>query len=80
MITHSRVVVAAANSSPESKEKAHLVCTGENDHKTIQFALDSLEVTGSLELLAGDYRIEETIIIRSGTTWVRAGKACEDDD
>lgn len=52
------VVVAASNSSEADKAVADLVCTGINDERVIQQAVNSLGVAGRVELMIGTYMID----------------------
>jgi pectin methylesterase-like acyl-CoA thioesterase len=45
---YTNIVIAAGDSSAQVKKSADYVCTGENDHETIQTAIDSIKDTGGI--------------------------------
>ncbi|NLA39084.1 MAG: hypothetical protein GX882_06855 [Methanomicrobiales archaeon] len=47
------IVVAAGDSSPASKDRADIVCSGIDDHRSIQAAFDSLPPSGGTVALSG---------------------------
>jgi len=61
-------VIAAADSTTESKAQADSVCHGVDDDVVIQDAIDNLPAGGGkIYLLAGNYSISDTILIDGGT-------------
>ena len=54
-----KITVAAANSSFKDKERADLVCSGRNDEAVINRAIALLTRGGTVQLLDGDYFIED---------------------
>lgn len=65
------VIVAASNSSNQSKYGADYVCTGSDDYKIIQQAIDSLSADGGkVLLLEGTYSISNTINITQANTTI----------
>lgn len=69
------VVVAASDSSAKSKAQADFVCTGTNDHVTIQVALDALPATGGeIHFLDGHYKLGATVARAiDNVTWSGCG-------
>ena len=61
------IVLAASNSSDGDKAAADYVCTGHNDERTIQKAIDELGGYGELRLLSGVYRIDSFTPTEDGT-------------
>lgn len=55
--------VAASNSSVRAKASADYVCTGTNDHSTINAAISALTRGGVVKLLAGDYACPGAVVI-----------------
>lgn len=49
------IVVAASDSSVHDKQRADLICTGRNDHLTVNAAMDALRCGGTVALSAGEY-------------------------
>lgn len=68
------VVVAANDSSAESKLQADYVCDGTDDHVEIQAALDALPGGGEVLLLEGIYYIEVSLALDSNQTLKGCGK------
>lgn len=63
------IVVAASNSSLQSRAQADYVCDGVNDQVEIQAALDALPATGGeVKLLEGTYNVEDTVWLNSNQT------------
>jgi len=52
------LVIAAANSPKEDKHLADYICTGKNDERVINKAIESLKYGGTIQLLDGDYYID----------------------
>ncbi len=67
------VTVAAANSSERDKTLADFVCTGSNDEQTIQKAINSLGVSGRVELYYGTYMIDGFTDSEDGQTCCAIG-------
>ena len=63
------IVLAASNSSEADKASADIVCTGKNDEKTIQEALDKLGRYGEVRLLSGIYVIDSFTPTEDGTPY-----------
>ena len=55
----SKITLAAADSTAQDKAKADFVCTGKNDEAVINSALEKLIKGGTLQLLDGNYIIED---------------------
>ena len=65
-----QVSVAAANSRPEAKAAADYVCTGTNDERVIQAAIDDCAKTGrQLFFFCGFYRLDEVRDFGDGGPW-----------
>lgn len=63
------IVIAAVDSSLQSRAQADFVCDGVNDHVEIQAALDALPATGGeVMLLDGTYNIEVSLVLDSYQT------------
>lgn len=56
MCMHIRI--AAANSSPENKQMADVICTGKHDERIINEQIEKLIYGGTLQLLDGDYYVD----------------------
>ena len=54
-----KIIIAAANSDAQDKEKADFICTGKNDEVLINKAIAQLTKGGTIQLLDGDYYIED---------------------
>ena len=54
-----KIIIAAANSEISDKEKADFICMGKNDQNTINNAISLLTKGGTIQLLDGDYFIED---------------------
>ena len=54
-----KIIIAAANSALPDKEKADFICSGRNDEAVINRAIGKLTGGGTLQLLDGDYFIED---------------------
>ena len=63
------IVIAASNSSEADKASADIVCTGKNDEKTIQEALNKLGRYGEVRLLSGIYMIDSFTPTEDGTPY-----------
>lgn len=59
--TSDRILVAASNSTENDKANADFVCTGTNDERVIQQAIDSCGSYGNVILLPGKYYLDEFI-------------------
>jgi hypothetical protein len=65
--TSPKIIIAAANSPLEKKNKSQYVCDGVNDNVEIQAAIDSLEFHGGVvELMEGIYYINHAIDLSAG--------------
>lgn len=53
-----KITIAASNSLKADKKAADIVCSGTNDHLTIQHALDELGAFGEVYLMPGIYSID----------------------
>lgn len=59
MMAPIRIIVAAANSTDDEKRAAKYVCTGVNDERVLQEAIDSLSGRGgTIHLCRGTYHID----------------------
>lgn len=54
-----KITVAAADSSAADRARADWLCTGKNDEQILNAALEQLTTGGTLQLLDGNYFIEE---------------------
>lgn len=61
------VVVAASNSSAADKATADVVCTGRHDEQTLQKAINSLGLNGTVRLLTGTYMVDGFTTTDDGT-------------
>ena len=52
------IVIAASNTDPQDKKLADFVCTGKNDERVINKAIEKLKYGGTIQLLDGDYNID----------------------
>lgn len=52
------IYVAASDSHPTDKEKADIVCDGDNDQDDLQRAINALGSCGIVHLAAGNYRVD----------------------
>lgn len=57
------IVIAASNSSDESKDQADIVCDGTADDVEIKNALNTLQNGGSILLLEGNYDISSSFLV-----------------
>ncbi|MDO5570561.1 MAG: hypothetical protein Q4F97_03740 [Bacteroidales bacterium] len=74
-----KIVIAAVNSSNADKSSADIVCTGKNDEKTIQNAINSLGSYGEIQFLAGVYIFDHFQETTDGTPFYALGIPGEDD-
>ncbi len=57
--THSRYIIIAASDSPkQDKRLADFVCTGKNDERIINKAIEALPYGGTIQLLDGNYYVD----------------------
>lgn len=61
------VVVAASNSSAADKAAADVVCTGRHDEQTLQKAINSLGLSGTVRLMTGTYMVDGFTTTDDGT-------------
>lgn len=79
VLSHSRnvVYVAASDSDPIDKYAADVLCTGLNDEKAIEAAIDMLINGGKVYLFAGTYSIDNFTSRPDGSA--RAAIMCKDN-
>jgi parallel beta-helix repeat protein len=59
------LTIAAADSNEEGRRRADIVCTGEQDHRDINRALQRVGASGRVVLLEGTFNITDSIILPS---------------